>query len=241
MSIIDSGKMIRKIGREKVEDSYTMRLLIANEVEMAMELQEYVYENLANKDILFCDEYEDVVKDVLDRGKIIGVFNKVGEIVAYRYISIPGSTDKNLGRDLGIVESELIKVAHLETTVVHPDYRGNGLQSLTLEKSLPIINAMGFKHLLCTVSPQNIYSLYNILKNGLTIKSLKRKYGTTADNGVWRFILHRDLEEVPVIDFSEPRALRIDSFEEQKELISSGYVGNRLCKEKKMIDYVLNI
>lgn len=241
MSIIDSGKMIRRVGREKIEDTYFMRLLIADEIESAMKLQEYVYDNLINKDILFCDEYDDVVRDVLDKGKIIGVFNSFGDLVAYRYISIPGETDKNLGRDLGIMEDELFKVAHLETTVVHPEYRGNGLQSLTLEKTLPIIGNMGFKHLLCTVSPQNIYSLYNILKNGLAIKSLKKKYGTTVENGVWRFILHRDLEESMILDFNEQRVLRIDSFDEQKKLISNGYVGNRLCKENKMIDYVLNI
>lgn len=241
MSIIDSGKLVRKIGREKVEDTYAMRLLKANEIEQAMELQSYVYDNLPNKEILFCDEYDDVVRDVLNRGKIVGVFNNSGKLVAYRYISIPGETDKNLGRDLNINESELIKVAHLETTVVHPEYRGNGLQSLTLEKSLPLIGSMGFKHLLCTVSPQNIYSLYNIMKNGLAIKSLKRKYGTTLDNGVWRFILHRDLEQVPIFDFSEQKILSINSFEEQKQLISDGYVGKKLCKENMMINYVLNI
>ena len=126
--------------------------------------------------------------------------------------------------------------------MVHPDYRGNNLQSITLNKALPLISEMGYIHIFSTVSPQNIYSLYNIMKNGLNIKSLKRKYITKENSeGLWRFILHRNLKESPIYLPNNMKSLEIHSYEEQEYLISKGYIGHKLCRDNMLIDYSLKI
>jgi len=237
---LENGKLLRRIGNEKIYEDYYMKLVLSDELDLVMELQEHVYKNLPNKNVLFCDEYDDIYNDLKGDSKILGVYNSMDKLIAYRYISVPGITEKNLGVDIGLTGDELKHVAHLETTVVHPEYRGNNLQSLTLVNLVPQILELGYNHLICTISPQNPYSLYNIMKNGLSIKALKRKYITKEnENGLWRFILHTDLNEVIDLKKVSLKTLELHSYEEQADLISMGYIGHRLCKDDNLIDYIL--
>ncbi len=89
-------------------------------------------------------------------------------------------------------------MAHLETTVVHPDYRGNSLQSLTLQQAIPMVQDLGYKPPAMHSIPQNIYSLYNIMKNGLRVKAEEKiRQSEDGSDGLWRFILHRNLKPRP--------------------------------------------
>ena len=240
MTILKKGQLTRHINESKEQDEYVMRIITPEELGDAVALQKYVYEQLPNKQVLYMDSYEEMYDDMKQGAKIIGVFNKTGDIIAYRYIGFPGCSEKNLGNDINMPRQELAKVAHLETTVVHPEYRGNSLQSLTLQQAIPMIKDFGYSHLLCTVSPQNIYSLYNIIKNGLRIKALKKKYGSEKDgkDGMWRFILHRNLEPRAVRKVSQNFGIPIGDLERQSKLIDEGFVGLWLYKESKTLNYV---
>ena len=99
-----------------------MKLVLANDLDSVMDLQEHVYKNLPNKNVLFCDEYDDIYNDLKGEGKILGVYNNASKLIAYRYISVPGINEKNLGLDINLSGKDLANVAHLETTVVHPEY-----------------------------------------------------------------------------------------------------------------------
>jgi GNAT superfamily N-acetyltransferase len=240
MMVLKTGKLIKHKDERIEQDEYTMRLITIEELRDVVALQEYVYEQLPNKQVLYMDSYEEMFDDMKQGAKLIGVYNKVGELVAYRYIGFPGNSEKNLGNDINMPSKELINVAHLETTVVHPEYRGNSLQSLTLQQAIPMVRDFGYNHLLCTVSPQNIYSLYNIIKNGLKIKALKKKYGTDKDgkDGMWRFILHRNLKPGSVKRTSQLVRTPLGNLEHQGKLIDEGFVGLWLFKESKLLNYV---
>jgi len=240
MTILKKGQLIRHINESREQDEYVMRIITPEELGDAVALQKYVYEQLPNKQVLYMDSYEEMYDDMKQGAKIIGVFNKTGDIIAYRYIGFPGCSEKNLGHDINMPRQELAKVAHLETTVVHPEYRGNSLQSLTLQQVIPMVKDLGYSHLLCTVSPQNIYSLYNIIKNGLRIKALKKKYGSEKDgkDGMWRFILHRNLEPRAVRKVSQNFGIPVGDLERQRKLIDEGFVGLWLYKESKLLNYV---
>jgi GNAT superfamily N-acetyltransferase len=186
------------------------------------------------------DSYQEMQEDMNNGAKLIGVFNKSGELIAYRYIAFPGESDRNLGNDINLTRRELINVAHLETTVVHPAYRGNSLQSLTLQEAIPILRNCGCEHLLCTVSPQNPYSLYNVMKNGLRIRALKKKYGSdkTGKDGIWRFILHRSLVQEEVRKVNLIYSIPLMNLERQRELIKKGYIGLQMLRENQLLNYV---
>jgi len=217
-----------------------MRLSTTDELRAAVALQKYVYDRLPNKQVLYMDSYEEMLEDMKNGAKLIGVYNKSGELIAYRYIGFPGLSEKNLGNDINMPGKDLAKVAHLETTVVHPEYRGNSLQSLTLQQAIPMVKKFGYSHLLCTVSPQNFYSLYNIIKNGLRVKALKKKYGTDKDgkDGMWRFILHRNLQPAGARKTSQLLRIPLGDLEKQERLIDEGFVGLWLSKDSKLLNYV---
>ena len=240
MMVLKTGQLIKHKDERIEKDEYVMRLIAKEELRDAVALQKYVYDQLPNKQVLYMDSYEEMFDDMKQGAKVIGVFNKAGEMIAYRYIGFPGCSDKNLGNDINMPKQELNKVAHLETTVVHPDYRGNSLQSLTLQQAMPMVQEFGYSHLLCTVSPQNVYSLFNIMKNGLRIKALKKKYGTEENgkDGMWRFILHKNLKPMAARKTNQLLSIPLGDLEQQKKLIHDGFVGLCLFKESKLLNYV---
>ncbi len=236
--MMTNGILNRRTNDLSIPENYYMRPIDLKELNRVVELENHVYENLLNKNILFMDSYEEMLDDMKSGAKIIGVFNEANDLIAYRYISFPGLRSKSLAYDIELPRSQMDKVVHLETTVVHPDYRGNALQSLTLQHAAAEVKALGYRHLLCTVSPQNMFSLYNIMKNGLKIKALKRKY-KSPDNpdGLWRFILHKDMAiksyERPIDSFMS----KLENLDEQKHLIDMGYIGFNIFRENRLLNY----
>lgn len=240
MMTLKTGIVTRHIGDAKEQEGYEMRLIGEKELIEVVTLQELVYSKLPNKQVLFMDSYDEMMADMRLGAKILGVFNESQELIAYRYVGFPGHDNKNLGYDISLPHKELNKVVHLETTVVHPDYRGNGLQSLTLQQIIPVIKELGYRHLICTVSPQNYFSLFNIMKNGLKIKALKKKYGdeSSGKEALWRFILHKDLEPLQLLKPNQLLKISVSDIEQQKKLINEGFIGYWLFKESKELNYV---
>ena len=240
MTILKTGQLVRHTEGRKEKDEYVMQLVSTDDLRDVVALENYVYDLLSNKQVLCVDSYEEMLDDMKQGAKIIGVYNKSKDLIAYRYIGFPGKAPKNLGNDINMPEQELQKVAHLETTVVHPEYRGNSLQSLTLQQAIPMVKDFGYSHLLCTVSPYNIYSLYNIMKNGLRVKALKKKYGIAENgrDGMWRFILHRNLNPKAARRTSDLLSIPVVDIEQQRKLIDRGFVGLWLSRESKLLNYV---
>jgi GNAT superfamily N-acetyltransferase len=238
--VLGKGVLVKNKHKEDMQlEEYKMKLIDKNRLREVVELQHYVYENLPNKEVLYIDSYEDMLGDLENGAKIIGVLNSKDRLIAYRYISFPREEKRNLGYDINLPEEDLKKVVHLETTVVDPLYRGNGLQLVTLEKAKEIAKQEGYKHFMCTVSPYNFYSLYNVMRGGLKIKALKKKYGTKPDNsdGLWRFILHNDLDK----KYYNPVDLVLSKWanlEMQKSLIDQGYIGYEIIKDTKELSYI---
>lgn len=103
-------------------------------------------------------------------------------------ILFPGLEDYNYGYDLGFSREELLRVIHMDTAVVHPDYRGNKLQQrLMTEIEAELAIRFPGAILLTTVHPENLYSLCNVQSLGYTVQRRLAKYGSE------RFILRKDL------------------------------------------------
>lgn len=236
--ILKAGQLKKKGSSKIVLEPYLMKPIGIKELPEIQHLQLQVYDHLPNKSVLVTDSYESMKLDLETGGMVIGVYNGSGRLVAYRFVTFPKG-EHNLGKDLALSQPALKKVAHLETTVVHPDYRGNHLQSETLGVALPMIQAQGYQHVLCTVSPMNPYSLYNVMAHGLKIKALKRKYATEEQkDGLWRFILHRDLTEVKGIQVDQWLHIGLTEFERQGNLIRNGFQGVTLTPDRNTLHYV---
>ena len=106
-------------------------------------------------------------------GRMAGVFS----------IIRPGLRDFNLGYELELTEAELERVIHMDTAAVHPDFRGHGLQRRLIEAAELELRG---KILLCTIHPDNVYSLQNMQKLGYSIEKKVARYGSI------RYILRKN-------------------------------------------------
>jgi len=207
--------IILKNKRNNLDEVCQICLLDREEIDLMISLQNEVYNTLQSKSLLMIDTKEDIEFFLTQGGVILGVFNADDELIAYRNTSIPGPSFLNLGRDIGLIDDALLNVIHLESTIVHPDYRGNHLQ-IELFNIFSSLSNLEDKHLLCTIAPENIISLHNILSLGFTIQNIKIKQ--TSDNKKYlRFILYKG-----------PNHTSID-LEDQKEILSKVFDQGPQC------------
>ena len=161
---------IRKIGRSEV-DAY---LEFLHEVKVTMEQDEW----------FFLDPDEEVY-ELMEQGTMgIWLAEDSDRIAAVFCVVYPGLREFNLGYDLSFSEEDLARVVHMDTAAVHPDYRGHGLQHRMM---LHAEQELEGRILMCTIHPDNCFSLNNVLKQGYTIEKKTEKYGSI------RYILRKDL------------------------------------------------
>lgn len=109
-----------------------------------------------------------------------------GAIAGYFAARFPKDAPDNLGLDVGLPEEELPFVAHGELAVVAPAFRGQGLQLRLLEALEGRLCRLGYRHLLCTIHPENRFSRRNMEAAGYRPILQKEKYG-----GLPRLILYK--------------------------------------------------
>ena len=106
-----------------------------------------------------------------------------GRLAAVFSIIRPGLRDFNLGYDLELEQEDLLRVTHMDTAAVHPDFRGRGLQKRMMAEAE---DQLAGRILLCTIHPDNRYSLGNARALGYRIEKQVQKYGSI------RCILRKD-------------------------------------------------
>lgn len=131
----------------------------------------------------FVDDDREYVKGHLDhRGFVVVAEAPKGEIAGFFLVKEP-TQEENLGRYLDFSPQELEKVAVMDSAAVKSIYRGNGLQGKMLEEAEKLLDKQ-FIYLLCTIHPDNVYSLHNMQNHGYEIQKKVKCYG-----GLDRFIL----------------------------------------------------
>lgn len=95
----------------------------------------------------------------------------------------PGLRDWNLGHEIGLGEKDLERVVHMDTAAVHPDFRGLGLQRRLMAHAEQTLRG---RILLCTIHPENRFSLQNALRLGYRIEKHIGRYGSV------RYVLRKD-------------------------------------------------
>ena len=161
-----------------------IRKIGMDELDKYLEFTHIVQDMMAQNDWFFLDPDEEV-REMMDRDAVGVWLAEDGDRVAAVFcIVYPGMADFNIGYDLGFSEADLKRVVHMDTAAVHPDYRGLGLQNRMM---LHAERELGDKILLCTIHPDNCYSLNNALKLGYTIEKRTERYDSV------RYILRKDL------------------------------------------------
>src|SRR5690606_19568348 len=130
--------------------------LSENHLHEILSLQEIVYDELKNKEILQKlteDEFRYIVEG---NGLAIGAF--VGEtLIGVRALLVPPIDEEHLGLAVGLKKEELEKVIYQEISFIHPSYRGNRLQQLLAKLIMETLNESdhSYRYVCCTVAPFN--------------------------------------------------------------------------------------
>lgn len=139
-------------------------------------LMKDVTSRLPTQDLFSMDDSFYLNKNVEDCGEIYGAFRN-GDLVAYSVLTFPGVSPSNLGREFGVPENELLRVAVLDSTVVHESVRGNGLQRYFHSLRENRAYQFGCLHIYSTVHPDNYFSQRNLELSGFTIQFTRPMYG----------------------------------------------------------------
>ncbi len=130
----------------------------------------------------------ETVREMMEDGSMELWIAMDGERMAAAFdILHPGLASFNYGYDLDLSREELLQVVHMDTSAVHTDYRGQGLQRKMVHTAETELTGQGRKILLCTVHPDNRFSLNNMLSQGYVIQKRVEKYGSE------RLILRKDI------------------------------------------------
>jgi len=144
---------------------------------------------MEHKEWFYLDKSEDVHTWLGNGTMELWLAEDEGGILAGGFnILYPGLEDYNYGYDLDFTREQLLRVIHMDTAVVHPDFRGHKLQRrlmAVIEEELALRYPGAI--LLTTVHPENLYSLYNVQSLGYRIEKRLPKYGSE------RFILRKDM------------------------------------------------
>ncbi|MGL5152666.1 MAG: GNAT family N-acetyltransferase [Clostridium sp.] len=180
-------KKISVNNRDVGSEFITIKKLSKENLSEIMELQEKIYDFLDNKE-LYSPSSEEEFLQCIEKGIILGLKNNDERLIAMGVLVKNGEDPHNYGYDIGITNDELFKVGQIESTVVLPNYRGNGLQ-LKICKELEVIGKEnGCTIMTATASPINNFSVDTFKKLGYEIILEKIKYG-----GLRRFVLRKDI------------------------------------------------
>lgn len=181
-----NGKDGKKFWIKKAEDC---------DVEQIMEVMESV--KRVTKPEWFVADDRDYIKDHIEKsGFILKAETKEKKIAGFFMVDFPRESSANMGIDLGLKGEALNQVVHMDSAAVLPEFRGNHLQEEMMKKAEEILDETGkYRYRMCTVCPENQYSLHNVQKMGYRILKTAEKYG-----GLLRHILYKDMAEIVTED-----------------------------------------
>ncbi|WP_286953630.1 MULTISPECIES: hypothetical protein [Aminobacterium] len=193
-----------------------MRLLSERETPLALALHEKIAQEIGDENI-FCAVHT-IEESIRGEGFVIGIFSG-NRLVAMRAVSYEGKYMEEALADLRLPLAEKEHAAVMDFCITEKNFRGNYIQHFTFLKAEGILYPERY-HLHCTISPLNVFSLRNVLRSGFHIVDLKEKYG-----GYLRFILHKNLKNVPCIYTHDHIEVPIEDYESHLALLSMGYCG----------------
>ncbi len=157
------------------------------DTETLLQFLQQVREEMEHKEWFYLDAPEDVRAMMEDGSMELWLAEENGELAGIFDLIRPGLAKHNYGYDLDFTEEELLRVINMDTAAVHPNHRGKGLQGKLIQHVEAYLRQEGKHILLCTVHPDNRFSLQNVLKQGYKVQRKLEKYGSV------RYILRKDL------------------------------------------------
>lgn len=166
---------------------FTIEYATINDIPQIMSTITISLSLLSNPDWFLADTEEFYTRHLEEEGFTLKASTE-GHTAAFLTIRYPKLAPDNCGYDLGFPSESLLHVAHIETCVVHPDFRGNGLETRLILEAEKRLKKSPYNILLGTVHPDNTASVKSFLKSGFHIEKTLKKYG-----GLCRHIMYKQI------------------------------------------------
>ena len=154
----------------------TFKPMSIDTIPLLLELQEDAFAHAGDStDFLRRNTYETLAPCFDGDSLVLGAFH--GDLlVAFGILYCAGDTKENLAHDLDEVE-DITENANVKLVIVRYEYRGNGLQKELIRRLCIHAEEKGYRWLSSTVSPENPWSMNNLIANGFTEAKVLVKYG----------------------------------------------------------------
>ncbi len=154
----------------------TYKPLSAESIPALLELQEDAFAHAGDStDFLRRNTTETLLPCFSGDSLVLGAFDG-DTLVAFGILYCAGDTKENLAHDLDEV-ADVTENANVKLVIVKYEYRGNGLQKELIARLCNHAEEKGYKWLSSTVSPENPWSMNNLVANGFTAAKVLVKYG----------------------------------------------------------------
>ncbi len=167
-----------------MQETLQIRRAVLADTEAIMEVMHKVTQEIKQGSWFVSSEYEFVKRRIEQYGLAVVAENGQKKVVAAFIVCFPVDQEDNLGDDLHLNKEERQLVAHMDTVIVLPEYRGHRLQQRLLAAAEQELAKNRYEYLMCTIHPENKYSLANMRAAGYWVVLTKEKYG-----GVLRHVL----------------------------------------------------
>ena len=128
---------LQKVGGKSTRQAVTLRRCTPAEAPAVFALQNEVRAAMPHPEQFVPDTLENIT-GYLRTGICIGAWQQ-RRLGAYLILRLCGQSDENYAAFLGVPQSQWQHWANADSAVVHPDWRGNGLQRAMLEAALPLL------------------------------------------------------------------------------------------------------
>ncbi|WP_077357020.1 hypothetical protein [Virgibacillus halodenitrificans] len=226
-SIIEHGKL------PKSREPFEIRHLDMKNINEIIQLQEVVKQAVAQSNALQPLSKEEFKNILSGNGFMIGIYVKEN-LIAFRAMLIPPVDDpEHLGSDAGLTDEAKRSMMYSEISVVHPEFRGNGLQTQMGKVVMEKIDKSRFQYVATTVAPFNIPSLKDKLALGMKIIALKEKY-----NGKLRYVLFRDFKAKRDTPAMQSKTVGMAQTKLQQQLLQEGYRGISIQASDEKVEVI---
>ena len=136
-----------------------------NELPNIVKIMNLARNETSNSDHFVADD-EDFIQRHIDAEGFIAVISVDSAIAGFQIVRIPGKSDDNLSRYVPNEKIPLNKVAHMESSVILPEHRGQHFQRKLLKECEEWIKERGYFWVLSTVHPDNLPSYKSLISTG---------------------------------------------------------------------------
>ena len=177
---------------EYAEQTIEISLVKEEEIPVMLELMNTIYQELPDKSWFSMDSEENLIRYMSTSGFALKahVFGRDGQgkLAAVFVARTSELGEENHGKYMNLKEKDLERVAHMEIAMVDKKFRGRGLQKKLMEVAEDRLELLGFRWLMGTAHPENVYSVHNFQKLGYEIVAEALKYG-----GFLRYVFYKEI------------------------------------------------